>query len=181
MVDFRQLSVLAISVTLISACTPANPLATSWPHRKIETDEVSRGVVNGVWQYDPTRNSERLQGRFVGLSPDDARTLVGRYQVRVGIDRGWFVFRADDVVVLPAGWTYSLAAVIDNGRTINVGDVVQLRTLAGTHLNLLESIVRKCDSPPIPGENKDWDIGCKAVKYFDASGYGGERYYLTGF
>ena len=66
-----------------------------------------------------------------------------RYQVRVGIDRSVFIAEVSEVAVLPEGWTYSLDTIIDDGRTINVGDV--------------------------------------SVKGFDTRGYGGEKYFVTGF
>ena len=33
----------------------------------------------------------------------------------------------------------------------------------------------------MPGENPDWNIGCKFVDSFGSSGYAGETYFLTAF
>ena len=79
-----------------------------------------------------------------------------------------------EVAPLPEGWTYSLDKVIDDGRTVNVGDIVDIRTIIGGHVVPVIEIVRKCDAAPAPGENRDWQIGCKSYSSFNAKGYAGE-------
>jgi hypothetical protein len=173
--------ILVAVVVLLNGCSAANPLAISWAGETYKEEEIARGVVNGLWQYDYSQNVERLQGAFTHTSPERASDLGARYQVRVGIDRSVFVYEASEVAVLPEGWAYSLGSIVDDGRTINVGDVVELRGEIGTSLDHVVVILRKCNAPPVPGESKDWNIGCKSVKDFDKRGYGGEKYYLTGF
>jgi hypothetical protein len=174
-------AVLLGVVVLLNACTPANPLSTTWSGETYKEETVTRGVVNGLWQHDYSQNLQRLQGAFARTSSGRASDLGMRYQVRVGINRSVFIAEVSEVAVLPDGWTYSLDTIIDDGRTINVGDVVDLRGELGTNLNHVVVLVRKCNTPPLPGERKDWDIGCKTVKGFDARGYGGEKYFVTAF
>jgi len=140
-----------------------------------------RGVVNGLWEFDVVRNEQRLKGTYAKASPSEARELATRYQVRVGIDRSIFVYKAAEIVVLPEGWTHSPKSLVDDGRTINIGDVIEMRGRVGTNFEIVQVIVRKCDEAPVPGENKDWNIGCRTIEAFDSRGYAGERYYLTGF
>ena len=73
------------------------------------------------------------------------------------------VGRAREVVLLPDGWMYSLDAVIDDGRTVNIGDVVVATRSTDALLSRLNSIVRKCDAPALRNENRDWNIGCRRV------------------
>ncbi len=176
-----QINFAAVSIALLNACSAANPLAISWPGPTYTEPTVVRGVVNGLWQYDVSQNIHRLQGAYAGVSPVEVPALSARYQVRVGINRSAFVYEASEVAVLPEGWTYSLDTVTTDGRTINVGDVVELRGQVGTNLDHVVVLIRKCNSPPDPGERKDWNIGCKKIEHFDSRGYGGEKYYLTGF
>ena len=127
------------------------------------------------------KNEARLKGAFARADDKLARELIDRHLVRVGINRSFFVGSFLDVVALPEGWTYSLEKVVDDGHTINVGDVVDVRGHIGTNMESVISIVRKCNAIPVPGENKDWSIGCKRIEAFDASGYGGDKHYLSGF
>ena len=172
---------LVLATSTFVACTSANPLAIAVPGLTHKDEETIRGVVNGVWQHDPGTNRARLQGMFISASDSEAGPLSESHQVRVGINSSCFVSSSFEVVLLPEGWSYSLDEVVDDGRTINVGDVVDVRGRVGTKITTVSSIVRKCNAAPAPDENKDWSIGCKSVSEFDASGYGGEKYYLCGF
>ena len=140
--------------------------------------ETTIGVVNGLWQCTEEQNATRLASMFFEAA--DISSLSGRCQVRVGIDKA-VVGRACEVVVLPGNWRISPDTVVDDGRTVNIGDVVVVKRAIDSRLSQLDQIVRKCGSPPMPTENKDWSIGCKAVTDFDANGYAGERYFWMGF
>jgi hypothetical protein len=175
------LTLVIMTSTLLSACSVGAPfvIATSDP---VQTEEkVVRGVVNGLWRFDPSQNAHRLTKTAVGASQSEAAAFYDRYQVRVGIDRGHFIAKFVEVVPLPVGWKYSLDKIIDDGRTVNVGDVVDIRTARGSRIIPLAQIVRKCDRDPLPNENPDWKIGCKAYKSFNSNGYAGEVYVMTGF
>ena len=172
---------LALVFSMLGACTSANPLAISVPGLKYKEEKVIRGVVNGLWQHDAQANSKRLQGAFVDATDFEAGLLAEQHQVRVGINRSYFISSFLEVVLLPKGWTYSVDEVVDDGHTINVGDVVDVQPRVGTKITSITAIVRKCNAPPVPDENKDWAIGCKRVEEFDSRGYGGQKYYLSGF
>ena len=179
--NFTAVSVVLVAAALSSACSAGAPLvfATSDPVQSEE--KVIRGVVNGLWRYDSAQNADRLTKIAVGASESEAAEFSDRYQVRVGIDRGVLVAKFVEVVPLPAGWTYSLDKVIDDGQTVNVGDVVEIRTIIGSRIIPLVQIVRKCDEAPMPGENRDWRLGCRSYESFQSNGYAGEVYVLTGF
>lgn len=179
----RPCSRLLIAATAASlvACSAANPLSISAPGGLSGASSEYRGVVNGLWRFDPDENVDRLEGHLTRASADQAAGLADRHQVRVGIDRSLFLGKASEVTVLPEGWTYSMDRVVNDGRTINIGDVVQIRADAGSSIEVLTDIVRKCDQPALPDENPDWDIGCKFVESFGRSGYAGETYFLTAF
>jgi hypothetical protein len=123
----------------------------------------------------------RLRGSFGKANEAQAADLADRYQVRVGINHSCFIATFAEVVVLPEGWSHNLYDVVDDGHTINIGDVVDAKSIVGTNINEVVSIVRKCDVPAVAGEKKEWSIGCKQFEGFDAKGYGGEKYYLCGF
>ena len=177
------LSVLLATITPLAGCSTAVPLGIPLPEGSPESapGQTYRGVVNGVWKYDPAANRKRLQGPHVEASPEDAARLADRHQVRVGIDRSLIIGEYSEVVLLPDGWSYSLDALVDDGRTVNVGDVVEVRQVPASGLQTVTTIVRKCSEPPLPEENPDWDIGCKRIESFHRDGYGGETYYLTAF
>ena len=176
-----RVPLLLMAVIFVTACTSANPMGISFPDPPYSDEKVSRGVVNGFWEYDPAKNEARLKGAIAKAGDELAKELADRHLVRVGINRSFFVGRFLDVVALPEAWTYSLEKVVDDGRTINVGDVVDVRGHIGTNVESVITIVRKCSATPMPGENKDWGIGCKRIETFDASGYGGDKYYLSVF
>jgi hypothetical protein len=110
-----------------------------------------------------------------------ATQLSNRYLVRVGINRSYFIGRFLEFVALPEGWTYSTDEVVNDGHTINIGDVVDVRGHVGTNVESVIAIVRKCDAQPVPDENKDWNIGCGRIEAFDSAGFGGNKYYLSVF
>lgn len=172
---------IAASIAHLVACTPATPLGITLAGPAKDTEETVRGVVNGYWQYDPQRNADRLRSTWGKADETQVAALANRYLVRMGIDRSYMFGRFAGLVVLPDGWTYSLTEVIDDGRTINIGDVVDTRTIVGTNLVEITAIVRKCNAAVTPGENKDWIIGCIEVDGFDSFGYAGKRYYLSIF
>ena len=72
-----------------------------------------------VGEVGVTRRHRRAEA-----SNEDAARLSDRHQVRVGIDRGIVVGALSEVVLLPEGWEYNADAVIRDGKTVNVGDVV---------------------------------------------------------
>ena len=168
---------------LLAACTGPNALVLLFesPDAVQKEDKVIRGVVRGLWRYGPKENVDRFTRFSVGASSSEAAGFANRYQVRIGIDLNMFGYMAVEVVPLPEGWTYSLDKVIDDGRTVNVGDIVDIRTTVGARIVPLVAIVRKCDAAPLPGENRDWPIGCKTYDSFRSNGYAGEVGALTGF
>lgn len=172
------LSVVAVAQ---SGCSAGAPLVID--HDEVATQVRSfRGVVNGLWRFDQDENAGRL---LKGYLPAEsaammAPALAERHQVRVGIDRG-VIGKFSDVSVLPVGWTHSLDKVVDDGRTVNIGDVVDIQTVIGTKITTVVAIARKCDRAPLAGENPDWNIGCKLAYQFGANGYAGSKYYLTVF
>ncbi|MFO1394208.1 MAG: hypothetical protein U1F09_10655 [Steroidobacteraceae bacterium] len=181
--EFSIIALLVLAAWALGGCSSAVPFGVAFEKHapKSAPDKSYRGVVNGVWKYDTTANEKRLTGPYCEASAEDAAQLADRYQVRVGIDRGMFIGEFSEVVLLPPGWSYSLDAVVNDGRTINVGDVVEVRLEPARGLRTVTGLVRKCDQAPLPDENPDWNIGCKRVEAFHKDGYGGETYYLTGF
>jgi hypothetical protein len=173
--------ILSIGAWSLTACSAGTPLTIALPSGVQKEEKVYRGVVNGLWRYDPKENTKRLTSSLGGASVADAQSLASRYQVRVGIDRSWWWGKFSEVVALPEGWTYSLQNVVNDSRTVNIGDIVDIRTEAGKGFETLIRIVRKCDEQPEPDENHDWNIGCKSVDAFGSNGYAGEVYYLTVF
>gem|GEM_PF-3364169 len=173
---------LVLGLTVLVGCSPAGPvvipdLAAKSAENGVET---VTGVVNGLWQCDDEQNARRLAGRFARVPVTDISALAHRCQVRVGIDKG-IVGDGREVVVLPDAWHYSLDAVIDDGRTINIGDVVIVARRNESRLSLLDRIEHKCNAPVAATENKDWNIGCRTADGFDSRGYAGERYYWLAF
>lgn len=82
----------------------------------------------------------------VGPSESEAAEFSDRYQIHVGIDRGTLVAKFVEVVPLPDGWTYGLDKVINDGQTLNVGDVVEIRTSVGSRIIPADDEVVLC--PP---------------------------------
>jgi hypothetical protein len=145
------------------------------------TEKEIRGVVRGLWSYSPAQNTDRLTRLSIGASEIEAAPYAERYQVRVGVWYNAFTYHAIKVVPLPEGWTYSLGEVVNDGRTVNVGDIVDLRTVVGERIIPLVRIVRKCDQPPSPDESHDWQLGCKSYTGFDDKGYAGDVNVMLGW
>lgn len=172
---------LLVVASFIGACSAGAPLVLVTPDPVQSEEKVIRGVVNGIWQFDPKQNADRLASYSIGASEAEAAPFSERYQVRVGISRSMLVTRFVEVVPLPEGWTHSMDKIVNNARTINVGDVVDIQTVVGSRIIPLIRIVRKCDEPPLADEDADWNIGCKSYDSFRSNGYAGEVYVLTGF
>lgn len=169
----RRAVVVALVTAIVSACSAAGPLVTTVPNRE---PEAAVGVVNGVWRYDQNENAERMRKWHSRTDEGNIAELSQRYQVRVGIRRSGPFGDYAEVAVLPAGWVFSQVDVIDDGKTVNVGDIVEIENKIGTNLEFLQRIVRKCNATPVTGERSEWKIGCKAIHTFDEQGYGGEHY-----
>lgn len=139
-------------------------------------------MVNGLWRYDLAENKIRLQQDKRLLSEARIEELSTRYLVRVGMRRSNLNPRIAEYVVLPEGWRFSPVDIVNDGRTVNVGDIVTLKVASPRMVDYLTGIERKCDSTPDASERPEWQIGCTAVTAFgDKSGYGGKHYYWTGF
>ena len=174
--------ILAVTGLLAACVSPAAMIATWSPPAPMQHEEkVIRGVVRGLWKYEPEENLDRFTHSSVGASASEATGFANRYQVRVGIYTNMIGYGHFKVVPLPEGWTYSLDKVIDDGRTVNVGDIVEIRTIVGSRIVPLVAIVRKCDDAPLPGENPDWRLDCQSYGSFESNGYAGELNAWTGW
>lgn len=177
------LGILLFAVSVLgSGCVAGSPMAIRIPipASMIGQDEEHMGVVIGLWQLDMKGNRERLSQDST-LSAKEIDNLTPRPQVRVGIQRSLLWGLAAEVVVLPENWKFSTTAVINDGITVNVGDVVLIRGAVGRRVDYLLSILRKCDDAPVPNERWGFDLGCRRVEEFDGTGYGGEYYIFTMF
>jgi hypothetical protein len=172
---------LFAAVSLLgTGCVAGAPTAIRLP-TSLGPDQEIMGVVIGLWEVDMKRNRERLS-QEPSLSTKEIDDLTPRAQVRIGVRRGLFWGRFAEVVVLPENWTFSTTAVINDGVTVNVGDVVLIRGAMGRRVDFLLSILRKCDASPMPLEGWGFDLGCRRVEEFNQrTGYGGEYYIFTVF
>jgi hypothetical protein len=184
------LGLLAISLCSC-AVSPANPLVDGFainPDPKGE-ERILRGVVNGLWKYDPETIGQKMAKYDEHLTPEEISEYSTRYIVRVGVNRAppvefispvvlgkWVEF-----VVLPAGWTHDLHTISSDPTVVNVGDVVDVRAQKGRYFDFLDTIVRQCGDTATAGENKDWDIGCKTYKDFDNRDFAGDYHFLRSF
>ena len=175
----RSVVALLSAAALLSGCIAGAPLSIQVP-RQLETEQEMVGVVNGLWLFDPEANRKRLASDK-GIAPEILESLSENHQVRVGIKRSILVGSAAVVVVLPDGWRYSATEVVDDGVTVNVGDIVRIRGARGRQVDYLVRIERKCNKPATGPEPWGFDLGCQAVTDFDSNGYGGEKYFLTMF
>jgi hypothetical protein len=180
-------AVVGVQAGFLAACS-FNPVSTLALGAAVDDkDPVQRkereirGVVRGLWSYSPEQNTHRLTRLSIGASESEAAPFAGRYQVRVGVWNNAFAYYAIKVVPLPEGWTYSLGEVVNDGRTVNVGDVVDLRTIVGQRIIPLVRIVRKCDQAPSPDESEDWQLGCKSYDGFNDKGYAGDVNIMLGW
>lgn len=162
------------------AASPAGPVYLI-PRRLPGPEEELVGVVNGLWRYSLPENQERLRRDHL-FERSEIQALADRHMVRVGISRGVLTGRFAEYVLLPEGWRYSAIDVVDDGKTINVGDVVVLRAAKPRRTDYLIGIKRKCNAPPASGERPEWSIGCIPVtKFGKKTGYGGEQYVFSIF
>ena len=192
-----MLSVLAMLFAL-SGCVmdPANPslagLNNYSKQQPTEPESTLEGVINGLWEYNPEWTRGQLQKHMPYLSAAEIEEYSQRYAVRVGINRAVVIplpvtvlrSEASTYVLLPAGWSHSLSGRSPDPKVINVGDIVRVRVQPGRRFDFVEDLVRKCDAPALPSENRDWNIGCKTYKKYTKwghNGYAGERYFLTSF
>lgn len=168
--------VIAAGLILLAGCSPMNGLDVVTQRHAPKTDpsKMYRGVVFGLWDYDSKANEARLTGPYCEASTVEATRLSDRYQVRVIADRGFFENEGSFVVLLPEGWTYSANAVVDNGHTVNVGDIVNVLVEPARGIRSVVDLVRKCDAPAQPADKRAWTIGCRKVETFNKNGYGGE-------
>ena len=134
-------------------------------------------MVNGLWRFDKDQNSKRLLNGY--LPPENASmasTFADRYQVRVEIERGVLFTRFSEIAILPIGWEYRLDKVVNNGHTVNIGDLVDIQTVIGTKITSVVTIVRKCDQAPRAGKgSSSWNIGCKLDGSFGSNDYAGGK------
>jgi len=185
-------SLLFANLALCGCATfPANPGVTGLrvnPHPSGE-EETLRGVVNGLWKFDPARTLARMSKYEEHLTPQEISEYSQRYIVRVGIRKAppfkllspVPLSSAAEFVVLPAAWSHDPFVVSGRPEIINVGDVVEIRTQHGRYYDFLVAIVRQCDALPVEGERKEWALGCKTYRAFDESGYAGVKYRVRTF
>ena len=167
--------------------SPANRFVSYGTFQDPKGEEsVLRGVVNGLWKYDPETFGPKIAKFDEHLTPEEISEYSARYIVRVGIDRAppidfispvplgkWAEF-----VVLPAGWTHDLQTISADPKVINVGDIVDIRVQKGRYFDFLDAVVRQCGDPVVPDENRDWNIGCKTFKKFDSQGFAGDYHFF---
>lgn len=158
------------------------------------------GMVNGLWRCEPAENEARLAKHPDLLGDIDPAKTRDQCQVRVGFKRGYpypiplpgpgsfpFVIpmstkaMISEYVLLPAGWKVSLTEIINDGSTVNVGDVVEVRLQKGRIGDWLVRTIRKCNDPPAKDEPHAWKLGCKRYNSFNEHGYAGEKYFWTVF
>jgi len=179
--------------SLLCGCvtSPANPLLLCLDNNPDPKGEarIVRGVVNGLWQYDPDKTSEMMAKYDEQLTPEERSEYSKRYIIRVGIKRGPpFEFLSPialgkwiEYVVLPDHWSYDAQTMSPDPTVINVGDVVDVWAQKGRYFDFLNALVRQCDAPPVTGENRDWAIGCKTYQGFDKAGFAGDYHLLRSF
>ena len=175
------LTALSIILTHSTGCS-RSASGTLYKKSKPAGEEYElTGVVNGVWKYDVEQNKSRLEELLpegTDIDIDRASTL---HQVRVGIKRSAFGSIATEVVILPEGWTYTTGGSTEGENVVNIGDVVTLRAQENRLVDYFIRIARKCDAPPGEDEKPEWNIGCQSVSEFHDNGYGGNKYFWTGF
>jgi hypothetical protein len=189
----RQSFLLLFSLVAVSACVSisssgnsAVSIGTLTPSGE---EEIVRGVVNGLYEYDPAKTMEQLQKYDEHLSPSEISEYSQRYVVKVGINREPIlaalspivIAKWSDYVVLPAGWSHDLAVISDDAAVLNVGDVVDIRKQSGRRYDYVSKLVRKCNDPPVENENPDWNIGCKIYNKYNEQGFAGEFYRIRQF
>jgi hypothetical protein len=189
---FRRCFVL-LGIALVTGCvsSPANPMLLCLDNNPDPKGEarVIRGVVNGLWKYDPEKTLAHMAKYDEHLTPEQRQEYSGRYIVRVGVNRGppieilspFALGKWVEYVVLPPDWSHDALAVSNDPKVINVGDVVDVWAQKGRYYDFLNALVRQCDAPPVAEENKDWSIGCKTYNGFDKAGFAGDYHYFRSF
>ncbi|MEQ9009459.1 MAG: hypothetical protein RLP12_16365 [Ekhidna sp.] len=165
----RVVILLLLGVSAIRCATsPGNNLILYRVDDPRGQPEVVRGVINGVYKYDPEQTREQLEEWDSHLSSSDIEAFSERYIVRVGIDRQstmsaisgfitgviWGISFAD-YVLLPPGWIYSYSEIVNFPNFVNVGDVVDIEIQTGRSFDHFVALVRKCNEQPEPDENPD--------------------------
>jgi hypothetical protein len=165
-------------------------LATGDRYEPTGEEYTVRGVVNGLYKFDPDKTLADLEKYDEHLSAEVMSEYSQRYVVRVGVDRAPalsvispVVVGAEwlDYVILPAGWTHDPFEISVEPHVINVGDIVDVRVRKGRRYDFFVTVVRKCNENPAEDENPDWDIGCKTYDGFNKYGYAGEYYFFRLF
>lgn len=155
---------------------------------------VRRGVVNGIYKYDPKHTRDMIVKYEAFVPAGDIDDLSARYVIHVGFKQNSTLASITSIlpisysdaqfanyVLLPAGWSADALAISNQRNVINVGDVVDVSIQAGRYYDSLKSLVRKCSEPPTEGERREWEIGCHTYKGFDDQDYAGEKYYFRRF
>lgn len=174
---------------LVAGCvsSPGNALVYKQFGSVDDDDDgvVVRGVITGVYEWDPETTRSRLSRLDKHLSAEDVETLADRYVARVGIRRETvgtlfmpFYSRAHfrDFVLLPQGWSHDPFGISSGAPVLNVGDVVDIRIRRGAYFQHLEALVRKCSDTPVADELPEWALGCKTYDKYNQRGYAGEYY-----
>lgn len=177
---------------LVAGCTISKGGPIIFLKQPTGPERVVQGVVNGLWNCTATQNRARLDKYKKYLGTINPGTVEPQCQVRVGVqqlgrmwDSGprppktWHPFI--ELVILPPDWRVELADIIDDGRTVNFGDIVEVSYQNFRVANPLIRIVRKCNAARDPSELPEWQIGCRKFDGFDAGGYAGDHYVWTVF
>lgn len=192
----RVLPLLALAVFVLSGCVASPANRGFWgQYEKHPTgdEQLVTGVVNGVYKLNPEWTRRYLDIYASDLPEEERERLSTQYVIRVGYKRmaPGVVFlpffsvkyanKSSDFVLLPEGWVADPAAISSDGKVINVGDIVRVKTQEGRLFDYFDSFVRKCSDQPASGEDPDWNLGCRTYQGYDANGYAGEKYYLRPF
>lgn len=194
-VNNRRAQVLLLMCLATSGCitSPGNTsvlIGVGDAYKPSGEEEVVRGVVNGLYEFDPEKTLAALKKYDEHLSPEEMAEISQMYIVRVGLDRVSALYAISpikigakwiDYVVLPRGWTHSPGEISDEPRVINVGDIIDVVVEKGRRYDFALDLVRKCTEPPAEDENPDWDIGCKTYDGYNDWGYAGEQYVFRAF
>ncbi len=139
------------------------------------------GVVNGLWRYDIEQNEKRLRKLLPSATDSEIQDKTKRYQVRVGIDKSFFMGRVVEVALLPEGWSHTTKTDAKTAVEIQPGDVVVLLAQKGRLVDKVIAIHRRCNDAPTEEERPEHSIGCFEVTEFKDSGYGGKSYFFSAF
>ncbi len=175
-------------IFLLAACWLQGCIITQdgtslgWTKRAEQT-EMHTGVVIGVYRLTEKDNTRRLLGQHGKIQREMLDVWKKRQLVRVLLDEHWHIplvaSSADhaELVALPSDWRVMSNELVNDGKTINIGDIVRTETVIGATLEQVTAIVRKCNASPAVDENVDWQIGCKFRKLRKNRSYIGLRYW----